>query len=72
MSYEHSFFKKVTIIKVACEVDLRSVFCAPSRKFKILAIPNVLALGNSDEHGFIEKRDGHNLCVMSRAKSSFD
>ncbi|RWW45532.1 hypothetical protein BHE74_00048621, partial [Ensete ventricosum] len=47
---------------------LRSVFCAPSRKFKILAIPNVLALGNSDEHGFIEKRDGHNLC----AKRSLD
>ncbi|RWW00896.1 hypothetical protein BHE74_00027947 [Ensete ventricosum] len=39
-----------------------------SRKFKILAIPNVLAHGKSYEHGFTKKRDGHKLCV----KSCFD
>ncbi|RRT33037.1 hypothetical protein B296_00052931, partial [Ensete ventricosum] len=44
----------------------RSVFCAPSRKFKILAIPNVLAHGKSYEHGFMKKRDGYKLCTKSR------
>ncbi|RZS23070.1 hypothetical protein BHM03_00055922 [Ensete ventricosum] len=50
----------------------QSIFHAPSRKFKILAIPNVLANEKSYEQGFTKKIDGHNLCVMSRAKSSFD
>ncbi|RWW45533.1 hypothetical protein BHE74_00048620 [Ensete ventricosum] len=72
MSYEHSFFKKVTIIKVVREVEFRSVFCAPSQKFKILVIPNVLAHGKSYEYGFMKKHDGHKLCAKSRAKSSFD
>ncbi|RRT34564.1 hypothetical protein B296_00058395, partial [Ensete ventricosum] len=45
-----------------------SIFCVPSQKFKILAIPNVLAHGKSYEHGFVKKRDGHKSCV----KSSFD
>ncbi|RRT67236.1 hypothetical protein B296_00038115, partial [Ensete ventricosum] len=45
-----------------------SVFRAPSQKFKILAIPNVLALGRSYDHGFVKKCDGHKLC----AKSSFN
>ncbi|RWW37635.1 hypothetical protein BHE74_00057218 [Ensete ventricosum] len=49
-------------------VEFRSVFCAPSRKFKILANPNVLAHGKSYEHSFMKKRDGHKLCV----ESSFD
>ncbi|RRT47132.1 hypothetical protein B296_00053945, partial [Ensete ventricosum] len=48
--------------------EFRSIFCAPSWKFKILAIPNVLARGKSYEHGFTKKHDGHKLC----AKSSFD
>ncbi|RWW61652.1 hypothetical protein BHE74_00031273, partial [Ensete ventricosum] len=48
--------------------EFRSVFHAPSRKFKILVIPNVLAHGKSYEHGFLKKRDGHKLF----AKSSFD
>ncbi|RWW57702.1 hypothetical protein BHE74_00035540, partial [Ensete ventricosum] len=47
--------------------EFRSVFLAPSRKFKILDIPNVLAYGKSYEHDFIKKRDGHKSC----AKSSF-
>ncbi|RWW37892.1 hypothetical protein BHE74_00056933 [Ensete ventricosum] len=33
-----------------------------------MAIPNILALEKSYEHGFAKKRDGHKLC----AKSSFD
>ncbi|RWV86070.1 hypothetical protein GW17_00052078, partial [Ensete ventricosum] len=48
--------------------EFRSVFCAPSRKFKILVIPNVLAHGKSYEHGFVKKYDGRQLC----AKSSID
>ncbi|RZR82659.1 hypothetical protein BHM03_00009115, partial [Ensete ventricosum] len=48
--------------------EFRSIFRAPSRKFKILAIPNVLANGKSYEHGFVKKCYGHKLC----AKSSFD
>ncbi|RWW02348.1 hypothetical protein GW17_00034576 [Ensete ventricosum] len=43
-------------------------FHAPSQNFKILAIPNVLAHGNSYEHGFTKKRNSHKLCV----KLSFD
>ncbi|RWV94649.1 hypothetical protein BHE74_00003354, partial [Ensete ventricosum] len=46
--------------------EFRSVFHAPSRNFKILAIPNVLAHGKSYEHGFVKKRDGHKLCAKSR------
>ncbi|RZS16931.1 hypothetical protein BHM03_00049005, partial [Ensete ventricosum] len=45
----------------------RSIFCAPSRKFKILAIPDVLAHGKSYEHDFIKKHDGHILCAKSRS-----
>ncbi|RWW17927.1 hypothetical protein GW17_00018124 [Ensete ventricosum] len=50
----------------------KSVFRAPSHNFKILAIPNVLALGKSYEQGFAKKFCGHKLRVMSRAESSFD
>ncbi|RWW43085.1 hypothetical protein BHE74_00051293, partial [Ensete ventricosum] len=49
-------------------VEFRSVFRAPSRKFKILVIPNVLAHGKSYKHSFMKKRDSHKHC----AKSSFD
>ncbi|RWW47065.1 hypothetical protein BHE74_00046975, partial [Ensete ventricosum] len=52
-------------------VKFRLIFIAPSRKFKILAIANVLH-GKSYEHGFMQKYDGHKLCVMSLAKLSFD
>ncbi|RZR73061.1 hypothetical protein BHM03_00019667 [Ensete ventricosum] len=48
------------------------IFRALSQKFKILAISNVLAHGNSYENGFVKKGDGHKLCTKSRAKSSFD
>ncbi|RZS17564.1 hypothetical protein BHM03_00049711 [Ensete ventricosum] len=52
-------------------IEFRSIFRAPSRKFKILAIPDVLAHGKSYEHGFTKKYDGHKLCAKSRAESSF-
>ncbi|RRT60476.1 hypothetical protein B296_00038522, partial [Ensete ventricosum] len=54
------------------EVEFRSIFRAPSRKFKILAIPNVLAYGKSYEHDFMKKYDGHKLYAKSRVKSNFD
>ncbi|RRT31339.1 hypothetical protein B296_00056940, partial [Ensete ventricosum] len=47
-------------------VEFRSVFRAPSRKFKILANPNVLAHGKSYEHGFMRKYDGHKHYAKSR------
>ncbi|RWV79220.1 hypothetical protein GW17_00059679 [Ensete ventricosum] len=53
-------------------VKFRSVFRAPSQKFKILVIPVFLALGKSYEHGFVKKCDGHKLCTKSHAESSFD
>ncbi|RRT42686.1 hypothetical protein B296_00010886 [Ensete ventricosum] len=56
---------------VACEVKFRSIFRAPSRKFKILAIPNALAHGKSYEHGFMKKCDSHKLSSKSRAKRFF-
>ncbi|RRT31142.1 hypothetical protein B296_00056032, partial [Ensete ventricosum] len=46
-------------------VQFQSVFHAPSQKFKILAIHDVLAHGKSYEHGFMKKRDGHKLCEES-------
>ncbi|RWW51763.1 hypothetical protein BHE74_00041859, partial [Ensete ventricosum] len=52
--------------------EFRSIFRAPSRKFKILANHNVFANGKSYEHGFVMKRDDHKLCEKSCAKSSFD
>ncbi|RWW37468.1 hypothetical protein BHE74_00057407 [Ensete ventricosum] len=61
-----------TLHEVARRVEFRSIFHAPSRKFKILAIPNILAHGKSYEHGFMKKCDGHKFCAKSRTESSFD
>ncbi|RRT39022.1 hypothetical protein B296_00055127, partial [Ensete ventricosum] len=47
-------------------------FHAPCQKFKILAIPDVIAHWKSYEHGFRKKYSNHKLCTMSRAESSFD
>ncbi|RZS23206.1 hypothetical protein BHM03_00056093 [Ensete ventricosum] len=58
--------------KLYAKVEFRSIFRAPSRKFKILAIPDVLARGTSYEHGFTKKGDGHKLCVKSHTEPSFD
>ncbi|RWW56367.1 hypothetical protein BHE74_00036920, partial [Ensete ventricosum] len=57
-----------TLFKVVRKVELRSVFHAPSQKFKILVIPNVIAHGKSYKHGFTKKYDSQKLC----AKSTFD
>ncbi|RWV95223.1 hypothetical protein GW17_00042167 [Ensete ventricosum] len=56
------------VINFMHDVEFRSIFHAPSQKFKILAIPNVLAHGKLYEHDFMKKRDGHYICM----KSSFD
>ncbi|RWV81001.1 hypothetical protein GW17_00057635 [Ensete ventricosum] len=66
MSYEHDFTKKCDSHKLRAKVEFRSVFRAPSQKFKILAIHEVLAHGKSYEHGFTKKRDGHKLCAELR------
>ncbi|RRT33449.1 hypothetical protein B296_00048979, partial [Ensete ventricosum] len=62
------FRKKTRQSKTLRRVEFRSVLRALSRKFKILAIPDVLAHGKSYEHGFTKKREGHKLY----AESSFD
>ncbi|RRT46312.1 hypothetical protein B296_00003085 [Ensete ventricosum] len=54
------------------KVEFRSIFRAPSRKFKILAIPILLAHGKLDKHDFLKKHDGHKLCAKSCMKSGFD
>ncbi|RWW67649.1 hypothetical protein BHE74_00024892 [Ensete ventricosum] len=46
----------------------QSVFRAPSQKFNILAIPDVLTHCKSYEHGFVKKRDGHQICTKSRTE----
>ncbi|RWW51766.1 hypothetical protein BHE74_00041862 [Ensete ventricosum] len=66
MSYEHGFMKKKTLLKVTREVKIRSVFCTPSPKFKIMAIPNVLAHGRLYEYNFEKKHDDHKHCTKSR------
>ncbi|RWW50618.1 hypothetical protein BHE74_00043109, partial [Ensete ventricosum] len=53
------------------KVEVRSVFCTLSQKFKILPIPNVLSHGKLYEHGFVKKRDGHKLCGKSRFDQFF-
>ncbi|RZS24503.1 hypothetical protein BHM03_00057576 [Ensete ventricosum] len=64
--------KKCDCNKHYAKVEFRSVFCAPSRKFKILVIAVLFAHGKSYKHAFAKKYDGHKLCSKSRAESSFD
>ncbi|RWW72257.1 hypothetical protein BHE74_00019944 [Ensete ventricosum] len=42
MSYEHDLMKKRDVHKLFAKVEFRSIFHAPSQKFKIQAIPDVL------------------------------
>ncbi|CAL9765461.1 unnamed protein product, partial [Musa acuminata subsp. burmannicoides] len=60
------FLKKNVIVKSFCNVEVRSVFCAPSQKFKILTIPNKFAFEKSYMLGFVKKRGGHKFCTKSR------
>ncbi|RZS13766.1 hypothetical protein BHM03_00045378, partial [Ensete ventricosum] len=48
------------------KVEVRLVLRAPSQKFKILIISNILAYGKSYEHGFMKKYDSYKLCTKSR------
>ncbi|RWV77154.1 hypothetical protein GW17_00062057 [Ensete ventricosum] len=48
---------------VVRRVEFGSVFRAPSRKFKIQAIPDVLAHGKLYEYDFTKKHDGHKICA---------
>ncbi|RZS07475.1 hypothetical protein BHM03_00038299 [Ensete ventricosum] len=71
----HGFVKKIDGHKLyakscekSCTKSSFSIFRAPSRIFKIPAIPNVLAHGKLYEHGFAKKYDGHKFY----AKSGFD
>ncbi|RRT31204.1 hypothetical protein B296_00059110 [Ensete ventricosum] len=50
----------------------RSIFCALTESFKILAIPIILAHGKSYKHSFVKKYDGHKLCAKSHSKLRFD
>ncbi|RRT42211.1 hypothetical protein B296_00054282, partial [Ensete ventricosum] len=52
-------------------VEFRSVFHAPSQKYKKLTIPNVLAHRKSYEHGFMKKCDGHKLYKKSHFNRFF-
>ncbi|RWW38513.1 hypothetical protein BHE74_00056246 [Ensete ventricosum] len=61
-----------TLHEVMCRVEFRSIFRAPSRKFKLLAIPDVLAYWKSYMHGFMKKCYGHKFCAKSRSAWSFD
>ncbi|RWV93719.1 hypothetical protein GW17_00043801, partial [Ensete ventricosum] len=54
------------------EVSFRSIFHAPSRNFKILAIPSILTHEKLYVHGLTKKRDAHKFCTKSHAKSRFD
>ncbi|RRT33564.1 hypothetical protein B296_00042055 [Ensete ventricosum] len=72
MSYEHGFAKKCIGHKLSRRVEFRSIFHAPSRKFKILVIPILLVHGKSYKHGFGKKYDGHKLGAKSYVESSFD
>ncbi|RRT37829.1 hypothetical protein B296_00022624, partial [Ensete ventricosum] len=70
-SYEHSFTKKYDVYKLYAKVKFQSVFLAHSRKFKILAIPNVLAHGKSYEYEFMKKCDDHKLFAKSSVNRFF-
>ncbi|RRT57161.1 hypothetical protein B296_00005286 [Ensete ventricosum] len=53
-------------------VEFRSIFHATSQKFKILAIPDVLAHRKPYMHGFTKKCDGHKFWCDVARRSSFD
>ncbi|URE47778.1 hypothetical protein MUK42_31709, partial [Musa troglodytarum] len=41
------------------------IFFAPSQKFKILTLPNLLGLGKLNNLSFVKKYDGHKICTKS-------
>ncbi|RWV78451.1 hypothetical protein BHE74_00035266 [Ensete ventricosum] len=52
--------------------EFRSVFHASTQNFKMLAITNVFAHGNSYGHGFVKKYHGHNSSSKLHEKLCFD
>ncbi|RWV79549.1 hypothetical protein GW17_00059296, partial [Ensete ventricosum] len=66
------FHKKTPRSKTLRRVGIRSVFRAPTQKFKILVFPVLLAHGKSYKLAFAKKYEGQKLCSKSRAESSFD
>ncbi|RWW48313.1 hypothetical protein BHE74_00045636 [Ensete ventricosum] len=62
----------ITFVQSHERIEFRLVFRAPYRKFKMLAIPIVLAHEKLYEHGFTKKYDVDKLCAMSCEKLSFD
>ncbi|THU43828.1 hypothetical protein C4D60_Mb02t00910 [Musa balbisiana] len=48
------------------KVEVRSIFCAPSQKFKILTIPNILALRKLYKPNFTKKHVNHKVCAKLR------
>ncbi|RWW54145.1 hypothetical protein BHE74_00039289 [Ensete ventricosum] len=74
--FDHFFGHRIEISKYwpsqQRKILFRSIFHAPSRNFRILAIPSVLAHEKSYEHGFVKKCNSHKLCAKSMAKSRFD
>ncbi|RRT59997.1 hypothetical protein B296_00004020, partial [Ensete ventricosum] len=66
------FHKKTRQSQTLRKVEFQSVLYALSQNFKILVIPNVLTHGNSYEHDFAKKHDGHKHHAKSHAKSSFN
>ncbi|RZS28589.1 hypothetical protein BHM03_00062203 [Ensete ventricosum] len=71
-SYEHDFGKKYVLAHGKRRVEFRSIFRVRSKKFKIMALLDVLALGKPYENGFAKKCDGQKHCAKSHAESSFD
>ncbi|RRT80821.1 hypothetical protein B296_00007407 [Ensete ventricosum] len=60
-SYEH----------VTRKIEFRSIFRAPSRKFKILVIPNLLAHVKSYKHDFAKTCDGQKVTREVEFRSVF-
>ncbi|RRT33445.1 hypothetical protein B296_00048981 [Ensete ventricosum] len=52
-------------------VEFRLIFRAPSQKFKILTIFDILVHGKSYEHSFMKKRDSHKLCAKVKFRLVF-
>ncbi|RZS29403.1 hypothetical protein BHM03_00063134 [Ensete ventricosum] len=57
--------------EVTHRFKFRSIFRAPSRKFKILAIPDVLAHGKSYEHDFPKNSTVINVACRVEFRSVF-
>ncbi|RZS25938.1 hypothetical protein BHM03_00059215, partial [Ensete ventricosum] len=55
----------------AHSVEFRSVFHAPSQKFKNTGHSDILAHCKSYEHGYAKKCNDHKLCTQSQVSINF-